>query len=66
MTAVNPMASPYENLEGRALLEVLMQDKDVQPIRSIDDLACEGIFETDEELGEFLTWVATERRANLA
>ena len=24
------------------------------PVRSADDLACEGIFDTDEELDEFL------------
>ena len=55
-----------EGLEGPALLEVLLREKDVQPIRSVNDLACEGIFDTDQELEEFLTWVTAERRANLA
>lgn len=55
-----------EGLEGPALLEALLREKDVQPIRSVDDLACEGIFDTDQELDEFLTWVTAERRANLA
>lgn len=55
-----------EELEGPALLEALLREKDVQPIRSVNDLACEGIFDTDHELDEFLTWVTAERRANLA
>ncbi len=55
-----------EGLEGPALLEALLREKDIQPIRSVNDLACEGIFDTDQELDEFLTWVTAERRANLA
>ncbi|HSV65864.1 MAG TPA: hypothetical protein VLJ59_08175 [Mycobacteriales bacterium] len=38
----------------------------VQPIRSADDLACEGIFETDAELDEFLAHVVTARHSDLA
>ena len=51
---------------GRVSVDELARRKGVQPIRSFDDLACDGIFETDEELGEFLVWVAVERHANLA
>ena len=57
---------PVTPLDGRQLLDELLREKNVQPIRSVDDLACDGIFETDEELGEFLVWVAVERHANLA
>ena len=39
-----------ERLEGLALLEALLREKDVQPIRSVDELACDRIFDTDEEL----------------
>lgn len=55
-----------EGLEGPALLEALLREKGVTPIRSVDELACDGIFDTDEELDEFLTWVRAERWANLA
>ena len=65
MTASNAPA-PHQGLDGRQLLDELLREKNVQPIRSVDDLACDGIFETDEELGEFLVWVAVERHANLA
>lgn len=54
-----------ESLEGPALLEALLREKGVAPIRSVEELACDGIFDTDEELGEFLAWVRAERRANL-
>ncbi|MDQ3600171.1 MAG: hypothetical protein M3408_02730 [Actinomycetota bacterium] len=56
----------HEGLEGPALLEALLREKDVQPICSVDELACDEIFDTDEELDEFLTWVRVERRSNLA
>jgi len=36
------------------------------PIRSLDDLVCEGVFDTDEELDAFLAHVYAERHANLA
>ncbi len=40
--------------------------RDVKPIGSIDDLAAAGVFESDDELDEFLAWVRAERNANLA
>jgi hypothetical protein len=36
------------------------------PVQTAHDLACDGIFETDEELDEFLEFTHAERRANLA
>lgn len=36
------------------------------PVQSARDLACEGIFETDEELDEFLEHVRRTRSADLA
>jgi hypothetical protein len=38
----------------------------VRPIESVEDLVCEGIFDTDEELDEFLRYTYADRRANLA
>lgn len=38
----------------------------VDPIESIDDLAAPSVFESDQELDEFLAWVRAERNANLA
>jgi hypothetical protein len=38
----------------------------VRPIRSADDLAQDGIFDTDEELDAFLAHVTEMRHADLA
>lgn len=40
--------------------------KGIRPIQSADDLAHDGIFDTDEELDAFLAHVATVRHADLA
>jgi hypothetical protein len=40
--------------------------KAVRPIQSADDLAQDGIFDTDEELDAFLAHVAEMRHADLA
>ena len=52
--------------ERQATLDELFRAKDAQPVRSADDLACDGIFETDEELEEFLAYTYAARRADLA
>jgi hypothetical protein len=52
--------------ERQAALDELFRAKDAQPVRSADDLACDGIFETDEELEELLAYTYAARRADLA
>ena len=51
---------------GRALVDELLRQKNVQPIRTPHDPAGQGIFETDEELHEFLVYTYAARRAELA
>jgi hypothetical protein len=52
-------------LDGPALAEELARLKNVKPIQSADDLACDGIFDTDEELHEFLEYTYAARRVDL-
>jgi len=53
LTATDDHAHHIEPRPGaRASLEEALRREGVQPIRSADDLACDGIFETDEELDE--------------
>lgn len=66
MATGNADRSASGMVDGPTLRDALFADKDVQPSRSVDDLACEGVFESAEELREFQNWVATERRAGLA
>jgi hypothetical protein len=49
---------------GRVSLDELARRKGVRPIESMDDLACD-VFDTDEELDEFLSSTYTARRADL-
>jgi hypothetical protein len=50
----------------RQSLEDQVRGRGLKPIASVDDLACDGIFDTDEELDEFLAHVYAERHANMA
>lgn len=45
--------------------ELIRQTPGAHPIGSIDELRCDA-FETDEELEEFLAFVAESRHADLA
>lgn len=47
------------------LEELIRQTPGAHPIRSVDELRCD-VFETDEELDEFLAFVAESRHADLA
>lgn len=52
--------------EAQATLDEIFRAKNVRPIQSADDLAREGIFESDEELNEFLEYTYAARRRDLA
>jgi hypothetical protein len=45
-------------------LRELARQQGVRPIRSAEDLAADGAFETDEELDEFLIALAEWRRGD--
>ncbi|MGW7532092.1 hypothetical protein [Amycolatopsis sp. NPDC054798] len=66
MTTSNAEQPAHEELDGPALRDALFADKDVQPIRSVEDWAREDIFESADELHEFRAWVTAERKTNLA
>jgi hypothetical protein len=50
----------------QASLEELFRAKGVRPIESANDLACDGVFESGEELEEFIAHTYAARRADLA
>jgi hypothetical protein len=52
--------------ERRATLDEVFRAKNAHPIQSAGDLACDGVFGTDEELEEFLAYTYATRRADLA
>ncbi|HVQ90785.1 MAG TPA: hypothetical protein VMU51_07090 [Mycobacteriales bacterium] len=47
-------------------LDELARQQGVGPVRSVHDMARPHIFESDEELDEFLAHVSASRHANLA
>jgi hypothetical protein len=61
--AYPPLGQAYEPGES---LDEQVQRRGLRPISSAADLACDGAFESDEELDEFLTDLYASRRANLA
>lgn len=63
--ATDPLYQP-PSLDGPELADELTRRKGVKPIQSAEDLVCDGIFDTDEELHEFLEFTYAARRADLA
>ncbi|GAA3738059.1 hypothetical protein [Salinactinospora qingdaonensis] len=64
-------ASSADRPEGlpepeRVSIDELALRKGVRPIRSAEDLAQDGVFDTDEELDAFLEHVAAMRHADIA
>lgn len=49
-----------------ASIDELVRAKGVKPISSLEDLACEGLLESDDELDAFLAYTYAARRAELA
>lgn len=47
-------------------LDELARRKGVRPVESVEDMAQEGIFGSDEELEDFLAHVYAARHADLA
>ena len=65
MSASSPDFSQQQGPTKRRSIEELARQQGVRPIKSVDDLAQDGIFESDEELGEFLAELYAFRRAGL-
>lgn len=47
-------------------VEELARRKGIEHIKTVEELACDGVFDTDEEVEEFLMFVTEQRHANLA
>ena len=51
---------------GFESVEELAQRKGIDHIKTIEELAYEGVFDSDEEVEEFLAFVTEQRHENLA
>ena len=67
MTAADDHWHPIAPAPGaREALAATLQREGIQPIESVDDWAGDGIFESDDELNDFLTFTYEARRADIA
>lgn len=57
---------PTPESDRPASIEDLIRQQGVPGVRTVEDLATDDVFETDEEVDEFLDFVAEQRHANLA
>ena len=55
-----PLRSPEETIEEQA------RRKGIKPVTDLADMACEGIFESDEEMEEFIAYTYRCRREGRA
>jgi len=64
----NDAGYPHEPLDDdeELSLDELARRQGVRPVRDVHDMARPNLFESDEELEEFLAHVAASRRADLA
>jgi hypothetical protein len=62
MTAEHAEVPPQR---GRVLVDELLRQKDVQPIRTPEDPAGQNIFETEDELTDFIEYTYAARHSEL-
>lgn len=58
-------ACPHQGTRLESIEEQVRR-KGIRPVESIEDMAQDGLFESDEELEQFLAHVYAARRADLA
>lgn len=63
MSASSADHGAYPQDEGQIPVEELARRQGVRPIKSVDELARDGIWESDEELDAFLADLYESRRA---
>jgi hypothetical protein len=66
MTSSNAEHLPEWGTAEHVPVEELLRRQGVRPIESVDELACPDLFESDDELDEFIAFVRASRNAELA
>jgi len=56
---------PVQEPDGPVPIEELIRQQRVPAVRTVEDLATNDVFDSDEELDEFLAFVTEQRHANL-
>lgn len=66
MTSSNADHLPEWDTAEHVPVEELLRRQGVRPIESVDELACPDLFESDEELDEFISFIHVSRHTGLA
>jgi hypothetical protein len=66
MTSSNAEHLPEPGTAEHVPVEELLRRQGVRPIKSVDELACPDLFESDDELDEFIAFVRASRNAEMA
>jgi hypothetical protein len=61
----NAEHAPFPHAAPHVPAEEQVRQQGVRPIASVDELAFPGVWESDEELDEFLADLYASRRANM-
>jgi hypothetical protein len=62
----DPEHEDRPEVPGRIPRDELVRRKGLKPVKSVHDMAQPGVFESDEEVEEFIAYVYACRRANQA
>ena len=66
MTSSSAERSPEWSTAEHVPVEELLRRQGIRPIESVDELACPDLFESDEELDEFISFIHASRHTGLA
>ena len=66
MTSDSGEPLPERGMARHVPVEELLRRQGVRPVESVSELACPDLFESDEELGEFLAMIHADRHTGLA
>lgn len=64
MTAETTHAEPFPRYQRRSIDE-LLREKHSQPIRDVRELAAEDVFESDDEVEEFISFYRAQRQLGI-
>ncbi len=66
MTSSSADYPPSWATAERVPAEELLRRQGIRPVESVDELACPGLFESDDELDEFISFIHASRHTGLA
>lgn len=61
MTAETTHAGPFPRYQRRSIDE-LLREKHAKPIEDVRELAVDGVFESDDEVEEFISFYRAQRQ----